>query len=290
MRFKSFKKLFLIMNGKNNFMDVKDPGVAAITGASSGIGDCFARILASQGFDLVITARRKERLESLASELKKKYGINVEIIPGDLSKAEFMKEFGSYIESIGNLDVLVNNAGFSTAEDFISKNSDIDVFMRMINLHCNVIAYLMHAALKPMRENDRGVIFNISSTASLMLHGSKEPMYHSTKAFISAFTEMVQHKVSYIKSNVKLKSICPGNTHSEIWGETGLAEPNKFGGPMSPEEVVTISLDSYKNNDIIVITGDHNIEEIVEWKEITYKKHGRYFSKNFTKSGLYKKL
>ena len=162
--------------------------------------------------------------------------------------------------------------------------------MRMINLHCNATAYLMHAALKPMQENDRGVIFNISSTASLMLHGSREPMYHSTKAFISAFTEMVQHKLNFIKSNAKLKAICPGNTHSEIWGETGVAEPNKFGGPMSSEEVVTISLDSYKNNDIIVITGDHNIKEIVEWKEISYNKHGRYFSKNFTKSGLYKKL
>jgi hypothetical protein len=89
---------------------------------------------------------------------------------------------------------------------------------------------------------------------------------------------------------VKLKAICPGNTHTEIFGPTKIATPGKFGGPMSPEEVVDISLDSYKNNDIIVITGDHNIEEVVEWKEINYKKHGRYFSKNFTKSGLYKKL
>jgi short-subunit dehydrogenase len=278
------------MNDKNNFMDVKDSGVAAVTGASSGIGESFARILASQGFDLVITARRKERLESLASELKEKYGISVEIITGDLSKAEFMKEFGTYIENIDKLDVLVNNAGFSTQEDFISKNSDIDVFMRMIDLHCNATAYLMHAALKPMRKNDRGVIFNISSIASFMLHGSREPMYHSTKAFISAFTEMVQLKLNFIKSKVKLKSICPGNTHSEIWGDTGIAESSYFGKPMSPEEVIKISLESYKNNDVQVITGDHNIEEVVEWKEINYKKHGRYFSKNFTKSGLYKKL
>jgi len=278
------------MTAKINFMDVKEPGVAAITGASSGIGDSFARILSSQGFDLVITARRKERLESLAAELKQKHGINVEILTGDLSQPEFMEEFASIIKIIKNLDVLVNNAGFGTDENFISKNSDIDVFMRMINLHCNTTAYLMHAALKPMQENDRGIIFNISSIASLMLYGSREPMYHSTKAFISAFTEMVQLKLNYIKSKVKLKSICPGNTHSEIWGTTGIAAPGKFGGPMSPEEVVNISLDSYKNKDVIVITGDHNIEEVVEWKEINYKKHGRYFSKNFTKSGLYKKL
>ncbi|MFX0083855.1 MAG: SDR family NAD(P)-dependent oxidoreductase [Candidatus Hodarchaeota archaeon] len=271
-------------------MDVTDPGIAVLTGASSGIGESFTRILGSQGFDLVITARRKNRLESLASELEEKYGINVEIVPGDLSQTEFMEEFASYIESIKNLDVLVNNAGFSTLENFIGKNSKSNVFMKMINLHCGATTRLMHAALKPMQKKDRGVIFNISSIASMILHGSREPMYHSTKAFISAFTEMVQLKLNFIKSKVKLKAICPGNTHTEIFGPAAIATPGKFGGPMTPEEVVNISLDSYKNKDVIVITGDHNIEEVVEWKEINYKKNGRYFSKNFTKSGLYKEL
>ncbi|MFX0028767.1 MAG: SDR family NAD(P)-dependent oxidoreductase [Candidatus Hermodarchaeota archaeon] len=278
------------MNAKNNFMDVKDPGVAVVTGASSGIGETFARILSSQGFDLVITARRKDKLESLASELKQKYDVDVKIFSGDLSQIEFMEKFASFIEAIENLDVLVNNAGFGTLENFIGKNSKADVFMKMINLHCGATTRLMHAALKPMQENDRGVIFNISSIASLMLHGSREPMYHSSKAFISAFTEMVQLKLNFIKSKVKLKAICPGNTHTEIFGPAKIATPGKFGGPMTPEEVVNISLDSYKNNDVIVITGDHNIEEVVEWKEINYKKHGRFFSKNFTKSGLYKEL
>ena len=273
-----------------NFMDVKDPGIAVITGASSGIGESFARILSSQGFNLVITARRKERLESLASELEEKEGITVKIIPGDLSQTEFMEEFAAYIEIIENLDVLVNNAGFGTLQNFIGKNSNASDFMKMINLHCKGTARLMHAALKPMQKNDRGVIFNISSIASLLLHGSREPMYHSTKAFISVFTEMVQLKLNYIKSKVKLKAICPGNTNTEIFGPAKIATPGKFGGPMTPEEVVDIALDSYKNNDVIVITGDHNIDEVVEWKEINYKKHGRYFSKNFTKSGLYKKL
>ncbi|MFX1476643.1 MAG: SDR family NAD(P)-dependent oxidoreductase [Promethearchaeota archaeon] len=273
-----------------NFMDVEDPGTAVITGASSGIGESFTRILASQGFDIVITARRKNRLEALASELEEKYGINVEIIPGDLSENKFMEEFASHIEAMENLDVLVNNAGFGTLENFIGKSSKANVFMKMINLHCRVVARLMHAALKPMQKKDRGVIFNISSIASMMLHGSREPMYHSTKAFISAFTEMVQLKLNFIKSKVKLKSICPGNTHTEIFGPAAIATPGKFGGAMTPDEVVNISLASYKNNDIQVITGDHNVDEVVEWKEINYKKHGRYFSKNFTKTGLYKPL
>jgi short-subunit dehydrogenase len=273
-----------------NFMDVTDPGIAVITGASSGIGESFARILGAQGFNLIITARRKERLEALASELEAKHSINVEIVQGDLSQNDFMEEFASHIESIENLDVLVNNAGFSTLENFIGINSKADVFMKMITLHCGATVRLMHAALKPMQKKDRGVVFNISSIASLLIHGSREPMYHSTKAFISVITEMVQLKLNFIKSKVKLKAICPGNTHTEIFGPAKIAIPGKFGGPMTPDEVVDISLDSYKNSDVIVITGDHNIEEVVEWKEINYKKHGRYFSKNFTKSGLYKKL
>ena len=278
------------MTENTNFMGVADPGVALVTGASSGIGASFARILGSQGFDLVITARRKNRLEALAGELKTKYGINVEIISGDLSKPEFMEEIASYIQTINNLDVLVNNAGFATGDTFISKNSNINVFMTMLNLHCGAVVRLMHAALIKMRNNDRGVIFNISSIASLTLHGSREPMYHSTKAFVSTFTEMVQLKLNFIKSNVKIKSICPGNTHTEIFGPMAIATPGKFGGPMDPEEVVNIALDSYKNKDTIVITGDHNIEEVVEWRERAYTKPGRYFSKEFSKSGLKKEL
>ncbi|MFX1457221.1 MAG: SDR family NAD(P)-dependent oxidoreductase [Promethearchaeota archaeon] len=278
------------MTEKTNFMDVEDPGVAVITGASSGIGESFARILGSQGFDLVITARRKERLEALAAEMRQKHGINVHVIPGDLSKREFMDEIAEYIEKIENLDVLVNDAGFGTLEQFISGKSNINTFMKMLNLHCGAIVRLMHAALKPMRNNDRGVIFNISSIASLTLHGSREPMYHSTKAFVSAFTEMVQLKLNFAKSKVKVKSICPGNTHTEIFGPAAIATPGRFGGPMTPEEVVNIALDSYKNKDIIVITGDHNVDEVMEWREAAYKKPGRYFSKDYSRSGLYKKL
>ncbi|MFX1524963.1 MAG: SDR family NAD(P)-dependent oxidoreductase [Promethearchaeota archaeon] len=278
------------MTEKTNFMDVEDPGVAVITGASSGIGESFARILGSQGFDLVITARRKERLEALAAEMRQKHGINVHVIPGDLSKREFMDEIAEYIEKIENLDVLVNDAGFGTLEQFISGKSNINTFMKMLNLHCGAIVRLMHAALKPMRNNDRGVIFNISSIASLTLHGSREPMYHSTKAFVSAFTEMVQLKLNFAKSKVKVKSICPGNTHTEIFGPAAIATPGRFGGPMTAEEVVNIALDSYKNKDIIVITGDHNVDEVMEWREAAYKKPGRYFSKDYSRSGLYKKL
>lgn len=276
------------MTAKANFMGVNDPGIALITGASSGIGESFARILSSQGFDLVITARRENRLESLAKELKEKYSINVEIMPGDLSQAKFMEKIASYIQTANHLDVLVNNAGFSTGKNFISKNSDISVFMKMLNLHCSAIVCLMHAALKQMQNNDRGAIFNISSTASMIFHGSREPMYHSTKAFISAFTEMVQLKLNYIKSKVKLKSICPGPTSTEIFGIT--SNPELINSPrmMQPEEVVNIALDSYQNKDIIVITGDNNVDEVVAWRAIAYQKSGRYFSKDFSKTGYTK--
>jgi len=272
------------MTVKNNFMGEENPGIAVITGASSGLGESFARTLSSQGFDLVITARRKNILESLAAELKQKHGINVEIISGDLSQPEFMEKIASYIQTINNLDILVNNAGFGTNENFINKNSNINIFLKMLNLHCGAIVHLTHAALKKMQNNDRGVIFNISSIASMILHGSREPMYHSTKAFISTFTEMIQLKLNYIKSKVKLKSICPGLTNTEIFGISNRPDPSKSSKAMQPEEVVNIALNSYRNKDIIVITGNHNVDEVVEWRDVAYQKPGRYFSKDFSKT------
>ena len=81
-------------------------------------------------------------------------------------------------------------------------------------------------------------------------------------------------------------STLKGNTHTEIFGPSAIATPGKYGVAMRPEEVVNIALDSYKNRDTIVITGDHNIEEVQEWRQVAYNKPGRYFSKDFTKSGL----
>jgi short-subunit dehydrogenase len=270
-------------------MDLENPGKALITGASSGIGLAYAQILAEQGFDLIIVARRKDRLEKLKVELEKQHGINVQVVRGDLAKPEDIKRIESLIKTLKNLDVLVNNAGFGIGDNFLFADGKvpIETYVNMLSVHCRAPMQFMHAALPKMVENNRGVVYNISSTASLILHGSKEPMYHSTKAFLSAFTEMVQLKLNFMKSKVKLKAICPGETKSEIFGPDWEYEGEDFKHFMEADDVVKISLDSYKNKDICIIPGDAYVNQVKEWREVAAKKPGRYFSENWSKTGIY---
>lgn len=276
---------------KINFMDLEKPGKALVTGASSGIGMAFAKILASQGFNLIIIARRKDRLDKLKVELEEKYSVKIEVLKGDLANSEDIKQIESLIRNLDDLDVLVNNAGFGLGDNnlFVDGKVPVESYVDMLSVHCNAPMQFMHAALPKMVEKDRGVVFNISSMASLILHGSKEPMYHSTKAFLSAFTEMVQLKLNFLKSKVKLKAICPGETKSEIFGPNW-NDFNEFDEFMETDDVVKISLDSYKNKDIVVIPGDSYIDHVVEWREVAAKKSGRYFSDDWAKTGIYKKI
>ncbi|MHA1885886.1 MAG: SDR family NAD(P)-dependent oxidoreductase, partial [Promethearchaeota archaeon] len=122
------------MKNNSNFMEVEDPGVALVTGASAGIGEEYAKQLASQGFDLILTARRKERLDSLAENLSSKYGVKIEIIQGDLFESSDVEKIATRIKTINNLDCLVNNACFGTDVNFIDGNSDINIFINMLNL------------------------------------------------------------------------------------------------------------------------------------------------------------
>jgi short-subunit dehydrogenase len=100
------------MNNRENFMKWDNPGYALITGASSGIGAEFARELAKQGFNLILVARRKQRLENLSQELNNKYSITAEVLVADLSKMSDIEKVASKISNTANLDVLINNAGY----------------------------------------------------------------------------------------------------------------------------------------------------------------------------------
>ena len=109
-------------------MGVEEPGVALVTGASAGIGEEYAKQLASQGFDLILTARRKERLNSLAEKLSDKHGIKIEVIQGNLFESSEVEKIAAHIKTIHNLDCLVNNAGFGTDVNFLDGISDINLF------------------------------------------------------------------------------------------------------------------------------------------------------------------
>lgn len=257
-------------------MVVEDPGVALVTGASAGIGEEYAKQLASHGFDLILTARRKERLNSLAEKLTDKHSIKVEVIQGDLFETSDVDKIAAHIKTIKNLDCLVNNAGFGTDLDFLDGNSDINLFINMLNLHCKVPMQFTHAALPGMIKRDRGHIANISSVASLLFHGYQDPIYDSTKAFLSVFSEVIQLKLNILKSKVKVKAICPGWTVTEIHDKLKNFDRSPYAW-MNVDEVVKIALDAYKSDDIIVITGDVNVQRVQKSRKEARETPGRYF-------------
>ena len=189
----------------------RSPGTALITGASSGIGAAFAWALARQGYDLVLLARREDRLRALADEIQRSHPVQVEILPTDLSDPAAVEQAAARIAEIDNLDLLVNNAGFGTGGDFAW--TDIQPELRMIQVHINATVRLTRATLPGMIQRGRGGIIQVSSLAALMpMPGSLT--YGATKAYLNFFSKGLNEELR--GSGVRVQALCPGLTYSEF--------------------------------------------------------------------------
>ncbi len=247
----------MIMNSENNFMGWENPGSALITGSSSGIGAEFARQLAQQGFDLILVARRKEKLDALSKTLQEKYSINVEVIVADLSKISDNEQVIKRINEIENLDMLINNAGFGIMQNFlkIERMKHVD----MINVHFASPVILCHATIPGMAKRKRGVIINTSSMSAIS-KDSALIMYTTTKSAVTIFSELLKVKVK--GTGIYIQALCPGFTYSEFHDTNAMSgfqrssyQPERW---MEAEEVVSLSLDAVKSKSVIFIPGEIN--------------------------------
>lgn len=185
--------------------------IALITGASAGIGAEFARRLARKGCDLILVARREDKLSELADAIGKDFSVNVEIIPADLSDDAQRHAIAQRIKSTGGLEYLINNAGFGTVKHFWE--ADFAGQDAMARLHVLAVAELTHAALGDMVKNRRGNIINTASVAGFFQSPSNV-MYCSTKAWLISFTEGLAFEL--LGSGVNVQALCPGYTLSEF--------------------------------------------------------------------------
>jgi short-subunit dehydrogenase len=238
--------------GRDIKMENQNSGKVLITGASSGIGAAFARALVARQKNLTLVARRKERLESLASELKKNHHIDVEILVADLSDVSDIERVEKYIADNQPLDMLINNAGFVTSRRFSRTNLEEQV--AMVRLHVITPVRLTHAALPKMVERGHGTIINVSSNAAFIpLRGAVT--YSGTKAFLVAFSEALQSELE--GTGVHVQALCPGFTHTEFHerlpGFKSSSIPSLFW--TYPEEVVAASLEAVEKNKVICIPG-----------------------------------
>jgi short-subunit dehydrogenase len=158
----------IIIMPKLKFGEWKNPGKVFITGASAGIGASYAKALAESGFDLVLLARRSDRLQAIADQLESDSSIHCDIISADLAEKEEIKKATNYIRQIDNLDILINNAGFATIGNFA--DIPIEKSMRMFNTHMTATVQFTHAALQVMLKRKRGAIINVSSMGAFPLN------------------------------------------------------------------------------------------------------------------------
>ncbi len=195
--------------------------VALVTGASSGIGEAFARRLGRDGFDLVVVARRQRRLSSLAREISSAHAVRVEALSADLTTAAGLRAVTERIAREPRLELLVNDAGVGDAGPLLSREWSREETLIRVNVVA--LARLTHAALRGMVRRRRGAIVNVSSTAAFAPCPGFAT-YGATKAFVNSFTEALYEELR--GTGVRVQALCPGLTHTEIFEQAGADTSN----------------------------------------------------------------
>lgn len=218
---------------------------ALITGASSGIGRDMARYLASLNYDLIIVARREDRLNELKNELK---NINVKCISADLSNEDEVKNLYE-ITKDENIDMLINNAGFGLAGEFVK--TDLDTEMKMVDTNVKALHILTKLFLKDFVERDSGIILNVASSASFM-SGPLLSTYYATKNYVLRLSEAIYEELRQKKSKVSISVLCPGPVNTEFNDVANV----KFALDGLPSEYVAkLGVDKALKGKLIIIPG-----------------------------------
>jgi short-subunit dehydrogenase len=214
---------------------------ALVTGASSGLGEAFARHLAARGANLVITARRTERLESLAKELDEKHQVKTTVVALDLGKTGSPNELFQKTEGAGStIDVVINNAGFGTQDRFV----DIpwERTAEQIQLNVGSVVELTWLFARAMSARKGGHILNVASIGAYT-PSPDYAAYSASKAFVRDFTEAVAYEMK--GTGVRLCSLCPGLTATEFHKVAGHKLPASMKMvTMSAERCARIGLDA----------------------------------------------
>jgi short-subunit dehydrogenase len=227
--------------------------LALVTGASSGIGAAYARHLAARGYDLALVARRRERLEELAAELRSRQGVEAEVLATDLTREADLKRVEDYIAGAPNLEFLLNNAGFGLTGRFFEM--PLDGQEAMHRLHIMATLRLTHAALPAMTARRKGAVVNVSSVAAFAIRPGNTS-YHASKAWINSFSEGLYVELKSVKSPVRVQALCPGYTVTEFHDVMGMDRKRVFFGFwMSVDDVVRASLKGLARDKLFVVPG-----------------------------------
>ncbi|MDH3493057.1 MAG: SDR family oxidoreductase [Acidobacteriota bacterium] len=228
--------------------------VTLITGASSGIGEAFARRLASKKHNLVLVARNEKKLAALCDELMLEHEIMAHYVAIDLIDYQADLRLFKETENHGmEVEWLINNAGIGSMGDFA--DLDLEGELEMIGLNVMSLVALTHRYIQRMRANKSGTIINVSSTASF------QPLpymstYAATKAFVSSFSEAIAEENREL--GIRVLNLCPGSTETNFHAAAGIKEPVRIKGSQTSEQVVTAALDGLAAGRTAKISGISN--------------------------------
>jgi short-subunit dehydrogenase len=229
--------------------------LAVITGASSGLGVTFARKLAARGYELLLIARREDRLRSIASEISEQYHVRAEILTADLTDDSALEGAATRIRNTGDLGLLINNAGFGSMGNFF--DADPHAQVQMHRLHVLATLRLSHAALAnlvPRAAPGTGII-NVSSVAAYV-SSPQSVSYSATKTWMNRFTEGLAIELEAKSSPVTMQALCPGFTltefHDVVRMDRGRIPASLW---MTPDFVVDESLRGFDRRSLFVVPG-----------------------------------
>ena len=227
---------------------------AVITGASGGIGMELALLFAAQGYDLILVARRVERLEKLAEDLGKMYATMANVIAMDLAQPFAGEALWKAISAITpDIDVLVNDAGVSDTGDFAAEVPE--VIERMIHLDISTLTMLTRCALPGMIERKRGRILNVASLAGFQPGGPRMAVYYASKSYVLSFSRSIRRELR--GTGVSVTALCPGATRTGF-EETAHAQDTwmfRWRKPMEAREVARAGYEGMQRGKSVVVPG-----------------------------------
>jgi uncharacterized protein len=233
-------------------------GTALITGASSGIGAVYADRLARSGYDLILVARRADKLRSLAEELTTRTRRSIETIAADLTKPADLAKVEAVLKSDASITLLVNNAGIGATAPLLQ--SDVGDMERMITLNVNVLTRLAYAVTPAFVARGTGTIINIASIVALAPE-VLNAVYGGSKAFVLAFSQSLQHELA--DKGVRVQAVLPGATATDFWDLAGTPVqhlPKEI--VMSAQDMVDAALAGLAQGELVTIP---SLPDVADW-------------------------
>lgn len=244
------------------------PGTAVVTGASSGIGKVYAERLAARGHDLILVARRIDRLQEIAADLRQRFSVEAEVLAADLSTPDGVSAVATRLSTDASISLLVNNAGFSTLKP-LTRTPD-ETIAGMIALNVTALTALSKAALVAFKGRDAGTVVNIGSGAGFSPYPGI-PVYGATKAYVFLFTQSLQQEVE--GTAVRIQLVLPGAVVSEGWDVAGGGEldPLPESIVMTTEDCVDAALSGLDQGETITAPSLHDASLLSDYVALSGK-------------------